>query len=99
MRADPENGYINDHQVYIGKENRLAKHGLATRVVMDMVSGIENHYHIVNCNNFFVSLILHQDLLMVDTYARGTVRNNRKDFPRTLLYKKCPKNQGDMMVA
>ncbi|XP_067663476.1 piggyBac transposable element-derived protein 4-like [Haliotis asinina] len=99
MRADPENGYVSDFQVYTGKENRTAEAGLGSRVVMDMISGVDNRHHIVNCDNYFMSPQLCPSLLDVGTYARGTVRCNRKDFRSSILHYKCVKNQGDMVVT
>ncbi|XP_046569888.1 piggyBac transposable element-derived protein 4-like [Haliotis rubra] len=93
MRADPENGYVSDFQVYTGKENRTAEGGLGSRVVMDMISGVENRHHIGNCDNFWMSPQLGQSLLDVGTYARGTVRSNRKDFPSSILPSKCVKKR------
>lgn len=36
MRADPNNGYVNDYQVYTGKEGNVAEKGLGERVVRDL---------------------------------------------------------------
>ncbi|XP_053392141.1 piggyBac transposable element-derived protein 3-like [Mercenaria mercenaria] len=43
--------------------------------------------------------MLFQELENNGTYARGTVRSNRKGFPHTTLKKKDVKNQGDMKFA
>ena len=100
MRCDPENGYTNDFQVYTGKAHGEAPAvGLGGRVVKDMCEGIEGKNHIVNCDNFFTSPVLCTDLLRDKIYVRGTVRIDRKEFPKAILHKKCVKNQGDMKIA
>jgi hypothetical protein len=98
MRGDPTNGYTNDFQVYTGKEAGVREVGLGTRVIRDMVRGIENKYHIVNCDNYFMSPEVCDVLLAINTYVRGTMRMNRKNYPGATLHKKCVKNQGDMKI-
>ena len=36
VRADPNNGYVNDFQVYTGKENGVVEKGLGERVALDL---------------------------------------------------------------
>lgn len=36
MKADPNNGYVNDYQVYTGKEGNVAEKGLSEHVVRDL---------------------------------------------------------------
>lgn len=85
VRADPENGYVNQFQVYTGRENGQAEFGLGARVVRDMTSGILNRGHVVNVDNYFSSPALFQELLDGGTYARGTIKANRKGFPQGQL--------------
>jgi len=99
MRADPTNGYVNDLQVYTGRENNRTEHGLAHRVVTDLVKDINGHNHIVNVDNYFTSPQLFEELLNNGTYARGTVRKNRKGFPQAQLKPKDVKIQGDFKFA
>ncbi|XP_045184371.2 piggyBac transposable element-derived protein 4-like [Mercenaria mercenaria] len=98
VRADPANGYVNDFQVYTGRDGP-AENGLAHRVVTELMNGINGRNHIVNMDNYFSSPMLFQELENNGTYARGTVRSNRKGFPHTTLKKKDVKNQGDMKFA
>ena len=98
VRADPTNGYLNDYQIYTGKVEGGPEEGLSTRVVKDMVESITGRNHIVNMDNFFSSPTLFGELLSADTYARGTVRCNRKQFPKDSLHKSCVKEQGDTKV-
>lgn len=98
MRSDPENGYTSEFQVYTGREQNTREVGLATRVVIDLTRKLFGKHHIVNTDNFFTSPVLCQQLLRHRTYARGTVRINRKGFPQQ-LGKKDVKNQGDYKTA
>lgn len=97
VRADPTNGYVNELQVYTGKENGTAEVGLGARVVMDLTKSIQHKHHIINCDNFFSSPTLFMQLLSSGIYARGTVRQNRKDFPAITLGKL--KNRGSSKVV
>jgi hypothetical protein len=99
-RADPNNGYMYEFQVYTGKENRnIPEVGLATRVVVDLSRSIQGQFHIVNVDNFFTSPDLLGRLLAQNTYARGTVRKNRKGYPVNLLKEKDLKVQGQYNAA
>ncbi len=73
--------------------------GLGARVVKDLVRPIQGHNHIVNCDYYFTSPALFEDLLQNRTYARGTVRTNRKDFPARLLDDRQLRRQGDLVRA
>ncbi|XP_052267419.1 piggyBac transposable element-derived protein 4-like [Dreissena polymorpha] len=99
VRADPVNGYVNDFQVYTGKDANTAEVGLATRVVLDLSRVIKGMFYIVNVDNFFTSPVLFEELLKQETYARGTVRTNRKGYPSSLLGKKKVQEQGDYVFA
>ena len=50
--------------------------------------------HVVYCDNFFSSPALFTDLLEENIMAVGTVRTNRKGFPRDLAQVKL-KEQGE----
>ena len=69
-----------------------------SRVVKDLMAPIEGPHHIVNMDNFFTSPALFTDLLEKGVYARGTVRTNRRHYPRDSLHPKCVKDQGDAKV-
>lgn len=98
-RVDPTNSYLNEFQVYTGREGRRIETGLATRVVLDLTEKISNKWHIVNTDNYFSSPGLSSQLLDRGTYSRGTVRINQRDFPTNLLEIKTLKNQGDYKAA
>lgn len=96
MRADPNNGYFNDFQVYTGKEGNVAEKGLGERVVRDLTREIWGKYHHIYCDNYFTSINLFQDLFDNLTYACGTIRTNRKGIPPAIAKAKL-KKQGDLI--
>ena len=100
VRADPANGYLNDFQVYTGKsDDGRAEDGLAARVVMDLMRPILNNHHIVNMDNYFSSPALYEKLLDENTYARGTVRSNRKNYPSATLHPRHLQQQRQSKIA
>ena len=93
MRADPHNGYVNEFQVYTGREG-AAERGLGERVVRDLSQSILGLNHHIYCDNYFSSVPLFEYLLENNTYACGTVRNNRKGLPAAVTKSKL-KKQGE----
>jgi hypothetical protein len=104
MRADPHNGYVNEFQVYMGKEG-VAERGLGERVVLDISRAIAGNYHHIYCDNYFTSVQLFRDLFEQQTYACGTIRTNRKGLPVAVSKSKlkkqgdCIQKQCDQLVA
>ncbi|XP_033731775.1 piggyBac transposable element-derived protein 4-like, partial [Pecten maximus] len=96
MRADPNNGYVNEFQVYTGRQGPDPEHGLGERVVWDLTRHIARKNHHVFCDNYFTSVNLFERLLAENTYACGTVRVNRKGLPKEVTTAKL-KIQGDMV--
>ncbi|KAK3107672.1 hypothetical protein FSP39_019607 [Pinctada imbricata] len=96
MRADPHNGFVNEFQVYTGKEGRTAEKGLGERVVRDLSRSIWGNYHHIYYDNYFTSIQLFNDLAENKTYACGTIRTNRKGLPPTIAKSKL-KKQGDVI--
>ena len=85
--ADPQNGYVLNHEVYLGKEREgqdlYAGKGLGYYVVMNMTEPYHGKSHHAYFDNFFSSPELMEDLLFdKQTYACGTVRRNRKGLPK-----------------
>lgn len=96
MRADPNNGYVNQFQVYTGKEGNVVEKGLGERVVRDLTRDIWGHFHHVYCDNYFTSVPLFRELLDNKTYACGTIRTNRRGLPQAVTKAKL-KKQGDVV--
>ena len=100
MRADPTNGYCNEFQVYTGRVNvDVVERGLAARVVLDLSERLRGGHYVLNMDNFFSSLELFERLKREGLYARGTVRVNRRGWPRQLLSEVRLRSQGDCAAA
>lgn len=84
-------GYLYDFQVYTGKVNGVTEHGLAHRVVVDLVSQLHNKGIVVCIDNFFTGFPLMKELRTQSIYIVGTLRSNRKGYPETLKDSKLQK--------
>ena len=82
--GDSSNGYFVDFTVYTRKEGNVAVKGLGFQVVLLLAKQLQgkHHVHVVYFNNFFTSVELLEELLKWGLYACGTVRSNRKQFPK-----------------
>jgi hypothetical protein len=58
--------------------------GLCSRVVVNLTKAIENKNHIINIDNY---------LSEKKSFARGTARSNRKNFPKDILNSKSKQRQ------
>ena len=87
--ADGKYGYIKRIQIYTGKNFSLSKNelGLSTKVVLDLVKGLESSHHKLYVDNYYTSPILFLKLYQSGINACGTARTNRKHFPTDLVYK------------
>ncbi|KAK6186644.1 hypothetical protein SNE40_005931 [Patella caerulea] len=77
VRADPFNGYVNEFQIYTGKEDETAEVDLTKRVVKDLTQKIKNVGMIVNTDSFYTSPALFKELLEEGIAAQCTCRINR----------------------
>ena len=84
VNAETKTGYILNFQVYTGAVNELSSKGLAHRVVIDLMEEFQGRGHKVFFDNFYTSAPLLKELLENGTWACGTIRQNRKDFPPAL---------------
>ena len=82
--CESQTGYICKYQVYTGKAEHC-EHGLAYRVVMEMMEELLDEGRVVYVDNFYTSPTLFRDLYARGMYASGTVRSNRKHFPAARL--------------
>jgi hypothetical protein len=86
MRADSQNGFVSQFQVYVGKEVSSSETGLGSRVVRDLTRTLVNKKFHIYCDNFFTSIPLFSELMKEGIYACGTIRANRKGFPTDLKW-------------
>ena len=78
--ADSLNGYLCDLNVYTGAtgEREIA---LGEKVVLKLADPIKGKHHQLYFDNYFSTISLFTKLLQQDTYACGTIRTNRNNFP------------------
>ena len=94
VRADSHNGYFSQFEIYQGKgSNTTPELGLGGSVVKTLTRPLVGKHHHIFMDNFFTSPTLFMDLLQDDIYACGTVRSNRRGFPRDLKGKRILKNR------
>ena len=88
--ADARNGYVSRFQIYTGKNSAIAVQGpgLCTRVVLELLDGLETKGLKVYVDNYYTSPALFLALYDKGVNACGTVRPNRKYFPKDLKKKK-----------
>ena len=86
--CEAKSGYCLKFQIYTGKHAKATEHGLSHRVVHGLMEKyLDKGYHLY-FDNFYTSLKLVKDLEKRKTYACGTVRVNRGEFPS--YFKKVP---------
>ena len=86
--SDSTNGYVYRVQIYTGKsmEATDAGAGLCTRVVLDLMDGLEDAGLDLYTDNYYTSPDLYTTLYEKGINACGTVRTNRKGFPKVLVH-------------
>lgn len=86
-----DSGYVYKTNVYTGKTEaadnvELRKEvGLGGDVVLNLLSCAKGKNHKVFMDNYFSSFPLMEALKFKKILACGTIRSNRKDFPKTLI--------------
>ena len=93
--SDATNGYVYRMQIYTGKnmESDISV-GLCSRVVLDLMSGLEaDGFHLFT-DNYYTSPQLALTLYKRGINCCGTVRTNRKGFPRSLVKTRAEKQRG-----
>ena len=85
--ADSTNGYVLRFQIYAGKNSELSTHekGLSTRVVLQLLQGLENVHYRVYMDNCYTSPRLFLTLYDKGVGACATARTNRKYYPKDLV--------------
>ena len=101
VRADAENGYISELDVYIGKKGDKIETGLGQSVVEKLTEKLVGKYYHIYFDNFFSSITLFQSLSQRKLYGCGTMVTNRKGFPTELkkLKNKSSLNRGESVIV
>ncbi|XP_057314098.1 piggyBac transposable element-derived protein 4-like isoform X1 [Hydractinia symbiolongicarpus] len=80
--CEAESSFCLKFQIYTGASDTGAEHGLSHRVVFDLMENyLDRNYHLF-IDNFYTSLNLIKSLKDRQTYACGTIRTNRGEFPK-----------------
>ena len=87
--ADAVNGYIYTFDVYCGANSTTAatSNGVAYGVVFKLIEPCLRKGYTVYMDNYYSSPLLYKDLLDAGTTASGTLRSNRRNFPKSLKQK------------
>ena len=83
VMADAQNGYFYNFDVYVGATGER-EGALGESVVLKLSQAISGRYHQLYFDNYFTSIPLLAKLLDHDTYACGTIRTNRKQYPKDI---------------
>ena len=93
--SDATNGYIYRMQIYTGKNaDSDSSVGLCSRVVLDLMSGLEREGFDLYTDNYYTSPILYKSLYEKGINACGTMRPNRRGFPPELVHKRKDEARG-----
>lgn len=83
--ADSITSYTWKFFVYTGHQQEFSPHGLGYDVVVYLSEKLQHQGYTIFVDNFYTSPGLLQDLYLFGITACGTCRENRKDFPPSLL--------------
>ena len=87
VNSEAKTGYVLTFQIYTGKVSSSEESsfkGVGHHIVMELLQPYLGKGHWVFTDNFYSSPTLFLDLLKSNTYATGTAKSNRKDFPEAL---------------
>jgi hypothetical protein len=73
--------YLYDFNVYTGAMG-VRETGLGENVVLTLPESVKGKHHQLYFDNYFTSISLLDKLLAQGTYGCGTIRTNRKNFPK-----------------
>ncbi len=87
VAADAISAYCYNFEVYIGKNNDVVNKnlGMAAKVVIGLTKPLEKKGHVIYTDNFYTSPVLADFLYSRQTYLCGTMRTNRKGYPKELV--------------
>ena len=84
VRADSQNGYLCNFDIYTGKEES-AETNLGAKVVKKLSRTLVGKRYHLYFDNFFSSVSLFDDLLEDELYACGTFRKDRRGLPQAIV--------------
>ena len=79
--CDSTSGYCTNFQIYTGRSQGQAEHGLGYRVVMDLTEPYHHRNHHMYFDRFFSSPALAEAMDNQGTYCCSTVNLNRRGLP------------------
>ncbi|CAH1956760.1 unnamed protein product [Acanthoscelides obtectus] len=99
--ACSKTGYLVNFQIYQGKGESSSTEMLGERVVLELSKNFQNRGYCIYFDNFFTTIALMQKLLDRGLFGCGTVRQNRKNFPKHMLctVKELSQNQSDSVAS
>lgn len=98
MLCDANSAYMSRFEVYLGRQNNQTEYGLGYNVVTKLTDHLHHTHRQLFFDNFFTGLPLMEQLLAKGLYACGTVRANRKGFPKDLKKPREIKNRGEFRI-
>ncbi|KAJ1153167.1 hypothetical protein NDU88_005929 [Pleurodeles waltl] len=99
MLSESRTGYVYKFCVYTGRDSNIdppgcpPTFGVTEKIVWDLGRRLFNKGHHLYVDNFHTGVQLFKELFRVDTVACGTIRSNRKGYPRELVCKKLERGQ------
>ncbi|KAJ1092961.1 hypothetical protein NDU88_006071 [Pleurodeles waltl] len=99
MLSESSTGYVYNFRVYTGRDSNIdppgcpPTFGVSEKIVWELGRRLFNKGHHLYVDNFYTGVRLFKELFRVDTVACGTIRSNRKGYPKELVCKKREKGQ------
>ena len=96
--SDATNGYIYRIQIYTGTglESNVDV-GLCSRVLLELMTGLDGHH--LYTDNYHTSPEVYLELYKKGINCCGTVRTNRRGFPKELIKQDKPAQQKQHAIA
>ena len=79
--CESDSGYCVKFQIYTGKEGG-GEQGLTYRIVMYLMHDYLDKGYRIYMDNFYTHFLLFKDLVLRNTFACGTIKLNRGEFPK-----------------
>lgn len=92
-------GYLLKFMVYEGKKESVEKGSLGEKTVLELTNNYQDKGYCVFFDRFFSSIQLVSKLLKRKIFACGTILQNRKFFPKTILKEDKTLNIGEYDFA